>query len=186
MDAGRADRNWFCPMVVRTIRRGEGCRFVIRPDRSLSWRQTKLVYATLAGLCLLVAIGFTAMGFWLVLPFAGAEVIALAAGFYLCALSGRETEVVCINDDRIAVEKGRDKFHKVCEFERCWAQIALMPPRIQWYPSRLVIRSRGKQVQLGAFLTEGERERLARELTRVMSSEETFSAAAVEAEATLV
>ncbi len=176
----------FCPMVVRTIRLDEGCRFVIRPNRSLNWRQTKLVYATLAAPCLIVAVGFTLMGFWPVLPFAGAEVLALAAGFYLCALSGRKTEVVWIKGDRIAIEKGRESLRTVCEFKRTWAQIALLPPRIEWYPSRLVIRSHGKQVQLGAFLTDGERERLARELKRVISSEELYSAATVEADASLV
>ena len=166
-------------MVITTVRRDEGCRFVIRPNRSLSWAQTKLVYLTLATLCMLVALGFTLMGFWLVLPFAGAEVLLLAAGFYLCALSGRETEVVRIKDDRIAIEKGREQTRTVWELDRTWARIELLPARIQWYPSRLVIRSHGKQLQLGAFLTDGEREQLARELERAISSEETFSAAAV-------
>lgn len=173
-------------MVVRTIRPEEGCRFVIRPNRSLSWRQTKFVYATLAAPCLLVALGFTLMGYWPVLPFAGAEVLALAVGFYLCAMSGRKMEVVRIKDDRIAIEKGRESLRTVCEFKRTWAQIALLPARIEWYPSRLVIRSHGKQVQLGAFLTDGERERLARDLKRAISTEELYSAATVRSEATLV
>ncbi len=173
-------------MVVRTIRRDEGCRFVIRPTRSLSWLQTKIVFASLAAPCLIFALGFTLLGYWPVLPFAGAEVVALAIGFYLCALRGRETEVIWIKDDRIAIEKGRETTRKVWELHRPWAQIELLPPRIQWYPSRLVIRSHGKQLQLGAFLTDGERERLASELKRAISSEETFSAAAAEADATLV
>jgi uncharacterized membrane protein len=151
-------------MVETTIRREEGCRFIIRPNRPLSWPQTKLVYATLASLCMIVATGFTLMGYWLVLPFAGAEVLLLAGGFYLCALSGRETEVIRIKDNRIAIEKEKH----------------------EWYPSRLVIRSHAKQLQLGAFLTDGERERLARELKRAISSEETCSVAAVEADTTLV
>lgn len=166
-------------MVETTIRRDEGCRFVIRPNRSLSWTQMKLVYAGLASLCLLVAIGFTLMGYWLVLPFAGAEVVLLAVGFYLCALDGRETEVVRIKDDRIAIEKGRDRTRTVWELDRSWARIELLAPRIEWYPSRLVIRSHGKQLQLGAFLTDGERERLARELKRAISSEQSFGPAAL-------
>ena len=165
-------------MVETTIRRDEGCRFVIRPNRSLSWAQMKLVYAGLASLCMLVAIGFTLMGYWLVLPFAGAEVLLLAAGFYLCAQDGRETEVIRIKDDRIAIEKGREETRTVWEVDRSWARIELLAPAIAWYPSRLVIRSHGKQLQLGAFLTDGERERLARELKRAISSEETFSTAA--------
>ena len=109
------------------------------------------------------------MGFWLVLPFAGAEVIALGAGFYYCALGGKATEVVSVDDRRVAVEKGTPATRRVCEFERAWAKIALLPARINWYPSRLVIRSHGKQVQLGAFLSEPERRKLAGELGRVIT-----------------
>jgi uncharacterized membrane protein len=173
-------------MVETTIRREEGCRFIIRPNRPLSWPQTKLVYATLASLCMIVATGFTLMGYWLVLPFAGAEVLLLAGGFYLCALSGRETEVIRIKDNRIAIEKEKQGVRTVWELDRAWARIELLPSRIEWYQSRLVIRSHAKQLQLGAFLTDGERERLARELKRAISSEETCSVAAVEADTTLV
>lgn len=159
-------------MVLRTFHRGEGCRFVIRPNRSLTRAQTLIVYLLLASVCLIVATGFTVMGFWPVLPFAGAEVIALAAGFYLCAFSGKTTEVVFVNGNRVAVEKGFTVTRRVCEFERAWAKIALHPARIDWYPSRLVIRCHGKQVQLGAFLTEAERRSLAAELDRAISSED--------------
>lgn len=171
-------------MIERTIRRDEGCRFVVRPNRSLSWPQAKRVYLTLASLCMLVAVGFSLMGYWLVLPFAGAEILLLAVGFYLCALSGCETEVIRIKRDRIAIEKGRESMRTVWEFDRAWARIELVPARIEWYPSRLVIRSHGKQLQLGAFLTDGERERLARELKRAISLERTSGAAALEADAT--
>ncbi len=173
-------------MIVKTIRQEDGCRFVIRPDRSLSWTQTKLVYASVAAVCLLVALGFTVMGYWLVLPFAGAEVLLLGVGFYLCALSGQETEVIQIKNDRIAIEKGGKSTRTVWELDRAWARIELLPAPIMWYPSRLVIRSHGKQLQLGAFLTDGERERLARELNGAITSKESFSAAAVEAEPTLL
>ena len=173
-------------MVERTFRGDEGLKFVIRPNRSLSWTQTKIVYGVFAATCLIVAIAFTFMGFWPVLPFAGAEVVVLGLGFYLCALGGRDTEVIRIKDDSIEIEKGRRSLRKVCEFKRSWAQIALLPPSIRWYPSRLVIRSHGKQVQLGAFLTDGEREQLACELKRAITLEQTFSDAAVDTAARLV
>jgi uncharacterized membrane protein len=171
-------------MVHRTFCQREGYRFVIRPNRSLSWPQTKLVCFSLASVCLVVAILFAACGFWLVLPFAGAEVAALVMGFYLCARSGRTVEVVYIEEDRVAVEKGQPGTLRICEFKRPWARIVLRPARIARHPSQLVVGSHGKQVQLGAFLTEDERTRLAGELERVISSEEFFSGAPAEADAT--
>ena len=108
---------------------------------------------------------FALIGFWPVLPFAGVEVIVLGLAVYNSALSGRETEVVRVTGDVVAVEKGRRQPREVWRFQRAWARIQLLPPLANWYPSRLVIGSHGKLVQLGAFLNEQERQRLAGALT---------------------
>ena len=146
----------------------------IRSARTRGWSLTIPV----------VAILFTASGFWPVLPFAGAEVVALVMGFYLCARSGRAMEVVYVKEDRVAVEKGSPRTRTIFEFQRPWARVALQPARIARHPSRLLVGSHGKRVQLGAFLTEDERRRLAGELERVISSEISLSAAPAEAGAT--
>ena len=68
--------------------------------------------------------------------------------------------MVSVSGDTVAVEKARERW----EMQRAWAQIRLLPPRIRWYPTRLVLRSHGKEVELGGFLNEAERCQLADEL----------------------
>jgi uncharacterized membrane protein len=115
-------------------------------------------------ICLSIASVFAVLGMWPVLPFAGAEVLAVGIGFYLSAVDGRETEVVSVNCDEVAVEKGRRRLRQRWVMQRAWAQIRLLPPRIRWYPTRLVIRSHGNEVELGGFLNEHERRQLAGKL----------------------
>jgi uncharacterized membrane protein len=69
-----------------------------------------------------------------------------------------------VNSDEVAVEKGRRRLRQRWVMQRAWAQIRLLPPRIRWYPTRLVIRSHGNEVELGGFLNEHERRQLAGEL----------------------
>ena len=71
-----------------------GCRFTIRPNCALSWRATK--YLVLAFACCFGAIGvyFASLGAWLVLPFAGLELVVLAGGFYFSSLAGHAREVI--------------------------------------------------------------------------------------------
>lgn len=156
-------------MVSSTVDSNHNWRFVLRPNRSLTWRQTQFAFAILALVCLTIATGFALLGFWPVLPFAGAEVLAVGAGLYLCALDGRATEIVHVTNATVAVEKGRERCTERWEFQRGWTTIRLQSPRVRWYPTRLVIGSHGKEVQLGGFLNDSERVRLADDLRRVVS-----------------
>jgi uncharacterized membrane protein len=151
-------------MVSSTVDSNHNWRIVIRPNRSLTRRQLQLVFLVIAVVCLSIASMFAVLGMWPVLPFAGAEVIAVGIGFYLSAVGGRETEVVSVNSDEVAVEKGRNRLTERWVLQRAWAQIRLLPPRIRWYPTRLVIRPHGREVELGGFLNEDERRQLAGEL----------------------
>jgi uncharacterized membrane protein len=148
-------------MVSSTVDSKRNWRIVIRPNRSLTRRQLQLAFAVIAVVCLGIASVFTAFGMWPVLPFAGAEVLVVGIGFYLSASSGREVEVVSVNSHKVSVEKGRRRKCHRWELQRAWAQIRLLPPRLRWYPTRLVIRSHGKEVELGGFLNEDERRQLA-------------------------
>ena len=73
-------------------------------------------------------------------------------------------EVVSVARDTVAVEKDRRRSHQRFELNRAWLQVCLLSPRLRWYPSRLVLRSHGTDVELGGFLNEDERRRLAGEL----------------------
>jgi uncharacterized membrane protein len=160
-------------MVSSTVDSKRHWRIEIRPNRSLSERQLQLAFAVIALICLGIASAFAALGLWPVLPFAGAEIVVVGVGFYLSARSGRESEIVSVADDLVAVERNRRRLHDRLEMQRAWAQIRLLRPRIRWYPSQLVIRSHGKAVELGGFLNEEERHQLAGKLQRAIREYET-------------
>ena len=83
------------------------CRFVVRPNRSLSWRGTLLFFAAAFLVSVTIATGFAVIGLWLIFPFAGLEMLALAAGLYVCACRGHECEVIDIDGDKVEVDRSR-------------------------------------------------------------------------------
>ena len=155
-------------MVSSTVDSKRNWRIVIRPNRSMTSRQLQWTFVVIAAVCLGIASAFAAMGLWPVLPFAGLEVFVVGTGFYLSARAGQETEIVSVGGDTVAVEKGNRRLRERLEMQRAWAQIRLLQPKIRWYPSRLVIRSHGRAVELGGFLNEQERLQLAGELQRAI------------------
>ena len=57
--------------------------YVLRPNRSLSWRQNLAVFAGLCAVTLIATIPLVAAGCWLVLPFAGLELLVVGIGLSL-------------------------------------------------------------------------------------------------------
>lgn len=143
-------------------------QFVIRPNRSLSWRGTQTFYAWICTLSIIIAGGFASMGAWLVLPFAGIELLILGVSLYVVACRSWEYEVVSIHGDTVEVQKGRYRPQQSYQIPRGWARVVLTRSADGWYPSRLTIRSHGREVEVGACLVEEERQRLARELSRAI------------------
>lgn len=141
---------------------------MIRPNRSLTVRQAVQIYAVITLCCLGIAVFYAMHGYWPILPFAGLEVLVLGVAFYLTLRRSGMREVVSVEGEVVKVEKGRETPQESWECPRAWAQVRLERPRIDWYPSRLAILFQGKQVEIGRFLNEMERQELAYELQQAI------------------
>jgi uncharacterized membrane protein len=164
-------------MVVFQEAQAGRYRFTLRPNCAMSWRRTKALMLCFAG-CL-VAVGgyFAARGAWLVLPFAGLELIVLCAGFYLSALAGKTREVVEVDANTLRVLRGGGRLQEVATLSRHWTRVALLRDPRGWHPSQLVLHCHGRSVELRTRLLEAEREELAKALHSVVGISGCFSGA---------
>ncbi len=138
---------------------------VIQPNASLSSRQA---LSLLAGMCILsfsIAGILAAMGYWMILPFAGLEMGCLAAALYVAMQANREREVLRIDGDRLILERGRDapRYHR--EFPLHWVQVGLRPAAGPTDVPHVQLRYAGQQVEIGKVLAEDERVAFARHLS---------------------
>lgn len=138
-----------------------GAHFVVRPNRSLSWRGNQLFFIVIFAISFTIAGAFAALGMWMMLPFAGLEMLVLGLALYRCSLRSCRQEVITIQGQQVRVAVGRDEPERSCTFDRSWARVILDRAEVRGYPSRLWIRSHGRQVEIGACLVDEERQRLA-------------------------
>ena len=138
--------------------------FVITPNQSMSWKQLSLAYSGIATVTLAVGCYFWIRGMTLVLPFSGLEVLLLGVALYMTAWRGGTREVITITDDSVLVETGRNKPQQRHDFRRYWTKVVLRRPWVAWYPSKLLLCSHGREVEVGGFLNEEERKGLAQVL----------------------
>ena len=139
-------------------------QIIVQPNSSLTWQQTLKVFAAITVVCSGIAIGFAFRGLWMVLPFAGLEILALGYAFYYCSYRSAYIEVLKIENDTLYIEKGRYKPEQVYEFNLAWVKVNLIKAKSENYPHRVTISSHGKQIEVGAALVEEERIKLARDL----------------------
>ena len=137
----------------------ESCRLLLTPNRSLTTRQAYVVFTGLAVWVLAVGTAAFFAGLPLVLPYSGLEVVAIGAAMYTTLRWTRREQRVEIAGDHIRIAKraagGADA--GVYEFQRAWARLILETDAGGWYPSRLKLRSHGREVEIGEFLAEEER-----------------------------
>jgi uncharacterized membrane protein len=114
-----------------------------------------LVFAALALLVLAIGVGFAAAGAWLILPFAGLEVLLLGAAFVLYARHAADYEKVELESGRLTVE--------VAEGERT-TRHQMDGARVSVEEGRVVLRDAKEELEIGRHLGADARAELAAEL----------------------
>ena len=156
-------------MINRVQGSSKTCEgFVVKPNQAMSWHAMMYVYSGIAAVTIIIGLLFYLKGLTLILPFSGIEVLALGAVLYLSAWRSGVQEVISISGNEIVVERGRIAPETRQVFQRPWAKLVLERSWNSWYPSRLLIRSHGRQTEIGGFLNEQERQGLAELLEQAL------------------
>lgn len=145
-----------------------GYKIIATPNNSLSLNDSVKLLAVIATVAMLIALGFASKGAWLVLPFAGLEILAFAYAFYFIHLHSGDFESITIENDRVVVERKSYNELTTMVFQRYWAQISVRNVESKKGvngKNGLFISSHGNEVEFGRhFINDGQRTELAREL----------------------
>jgi uncharacterized membrane protein len=88
----------------------------------------------------------------------------------------QQREVVVVDGEQVAVEKGHRDLEERHEFPRGWARVVLTEElRLAGSISHLFIQSHGRQVEVGKFLDDRERRELAERLKPLMGPSRDFA-----------
>lgn len=145
-------------------------RIVIVPNCSISAAGLWLFYASIMVVTLGLASWYALHGFWPVLVYAQAEMLALGLCLWLCWRRARYGEVITVCGARVTVDKGDGHHWEHREFSRYWAQLVVREPGTRLHPAQLYIRSHGHECEIGRCLTEAERISLERRLAQLIGS----------------
>ncbi len=139
-------------------------RVTFKPNCSLSQSGKVRVVLMLTVIPCCIAIGFGSLGAWLVLPFVGMEIFALAYAFYYVNSHASDYESICIEGDSLLVERCTGQYLSQHQLNPYWAKVVRHEQANG--ELRLGLLSHGKEIEVGRYLTRKQRESLAEQLQK--------------------
>lgn len=159
-------------MVITDIPRHElafeakagGFRLLLRRNCSISPAGLMRIFAALALVSLAIATVFAALAAWLILPFAGLEVLLLGVAFVATARRAADCERIDLEDGRSRVQIEESERMARYELDPRRARVCL--EKIRGYGARVKSRDARTELEIGRHLDADARVELAAELTR--------------------
>lgn len=134
-----------------------GFEAVIHPYRSLSAQGFRILFCAVIALNLIGAVVTMSIGAWPVVGFLGLDVLALYVAFRVNYAQMRAFERIVVDGDTLVVERvDREGARRAWKFPAYWVSV--------WYEgdeergiSTLTLRSHGRALEIGGFLSPFER-----------------------------
>ncbi|MEE4202948.1 MAG: DUF2244 domain-containing protein [Halieaceae bacterium] len=133
---------------------------VAKPNHSSTWRNNLMALGVIAIPSLGAAIKFTLMGAWPILPFAGAELLALGAALYYVNWKLQYRHVITFSDEQVRIDKGHYAPRRSWRFPRAEASLAVTPEAHPWEGPQMAVHSREEHVVVGEFLNREDAHKL--------------------------
>jgi uncharacterized membrane protein len=137
------------------------------PHRSLSRAGLAMYFAAQS----IATLGFAMLAAWRGITLAPACAVLVLALLGWCLrrvwrASGNGL-IVTVTPQRLEVRRAPDGA-LLAEFHPYWARLRLAPGRWRGWPSRLLLGSHGREMEIGAFLNDAERCELAQRLKELL------------------
>lgn len=139
--------------------------WLIKRNCSASPRQLAGVFASLVAVSFAFGVAFAAEGLWLVLPFVGLELVAVAAAFLCYGRHAADFERIDLGGGMLRVERQEGGRRLVYNFDAVWVGVELEERGAD--PGkrvRLALACKGQRVEVGRHLGDKRRSALGREL----------------------
>jgi uncharacterized membrane protein len=143
--------------------RGAGFSLLVKRNCSISPHGLLRVFALLACAAVGIASAFALLGAWLILPFAGLEIVALGAAFVMIGRHAADYERIELSGSRLMLEQAVAERTARFELDAHLARVELEEEAGR---TRVLLRAPDGEFEIGRHLDAETRVEFATELTR--------------------
>jgi len=137
-----------------------GVRFVVQGNQSMSWKANLWLAGALGAIVMGIALAMASQGLWMVIPFAGLEVLLVLFCLYLTVKRLARKEVITVADDAVKLEWGESRPDKQVALPRYWSRLNYHCPESEFEVGVLEVAAHGRRYALGRALGRDEKRTL--------------------------
>lgn len=138
--------------MVELFKSKYSTRIKLTPNRSLTWFQAKLIMIIMIFIVMVIALAWSFVGAWLVLPFAGIEVGLFVFLLYKVTKWTYLQQIITFTEDEIIVETGINKRLSLETIDKEGLEILFTESELNWHIPRVDLRNKQLSIQIGEFL----------------------------------
>lgn len=142
-------------------------RIVITANRSMSWETNKKILVFMFIINMVIALSWTAMGAWMVLPFAGLEILLVGVGMYYVSWKLSFKEILLFDAESLIVQKG--VYYPKQEWHWGTGQTTLIkrPSKYRMSAPTLFLEHQNQRIEIGQALNRSEKKQLREHLLKL-------------------
>jgi uncharacterized membrane protein len=164
----------FCadPVDAKAGRRvTESKIWLIKRNCSASPGQLAVVFASLVAVSFVFGVAFATQGLWMVLPFVGLELVAVAAAFLCYGRHAADFERIELRDGRLVVTRHEGAQNSEVVFELPWVRLEVSQ-RGADFGARVTVElvSARQRVEVGRYLVDRRRAALGSEIRAALAA----------------
>lgn len=141
--------------------------FILEPNRSMSWQTNKKILVAMFVVNMLIGTSFALVGAWLILPFAGLEVLLVGIGMYYVCWKLNFKEIITIQAESLVLQKGIYYPKQSWHWRLSDTQLIKQPSRYRMSAPKLFLRHLNDNIEIGAFLNRSEKKTLRQGLQKL-------------------
>ena len=100
------------------------------------------------------------VGMWMIIPFAGLEMLLLGSALTYCYIKNSQCEIVKIDDNKVSVSLIKMRTKKVFDCNKYWAKFILDKPIKMVIRISCYLDLAGREMEIRALLTDEEKNKI--------------------------
>ncbi len=130
---------------------------ILSPNKSMSWETNKKILIALFCFNMSIAMVWAYMGAWMVLPFAGLEVLLVGIGMYYVCWKLNFKQIITVEAESLTLQKGVYFPKEEWQWQTSQTSLVKKPSPYRMSAPTLFLKHLNQRVEIGDFLNRTEK-----------------------------
>jgi uncharacterized membrane protein len=143
--------------MVKLKHKNDSVILTLQPNRSANWQQNKIVIMVMTAFVMIIAIAWSMVGAWVILPFAGFEVGLLAFLMYRVSYSTYQKQIITIDKNTLTFQAGVYYPKRFYTFSKDNVAVKTLEPQTEYEQTHITLYDGHQSISIGQFLNQPDR-----------------------------